>query len=373
MCSPLSVRADGGAPNLAYVSGTPFGVSVIDVLQGKVTKIIPVAGDPHTILLSLDGRFLYVTQPGLEQVTTILAETGRPVCTAHLPGEPALLVLDQYSNILYAAGSGGARVTALDPTTCAVQHVFKTEQQVGKIPIPGGPQYLSLPPGETVYVTTRQGTVDAVEIKTRAVNQLLSGGVFGPMDYDANTNEVYVPDKKNNLLAVLTPVFAGTTLPKEPNRVIHTTIPPEAVAITSDGLLGFVALQGGRVAMLDLLARHIVHTISVGGTPRFIITGLYPPSIASTPPKASLQQKTMQSSVVNIVFYGLAMVLFIFLLFLLLHFRKRQGLSPKSKERFSGHSSEKGFFMSGGERPFMGDSPEKRVRRARRRTPKKRV
>ncbi len=410
MCSPLSVRADGGAPNLAYVSGTPFGVSVIDVLQGKVTKIIPVAGDPHTILLSLDGRFLYVTQPGLEQVTTILAETGRPVCTAHLPGEPALLALDQYSNILYAAGSGGARVTALDPTTCAVQHVFKmespvyglavavvatgssvnhqlwvagmkaltifdglTEQQVGKIPIPGGPQYLSLPPGETVYVTTRQGTVDAVEIKTRAVNQLLSGGVFGPMDYDANTNEVYVPDKKNNLLAVLTPVFAGTTLPKEPNRVIHTTIPPEAVAITSDGLLGFVALQGGRVAMLDLLARHIVHTISVGGTPRFIITGLYPPSIASTPPKASLQQKTMQSSVVNIVFYGLAMVLFIFLLFLLLHFRKRQGLSPKSKERFSGHSSEKGFFMSGGERPFMGDSPEKRVRRARRRTPKKRV
>ena len=26
-----------------------------------------------------------------------------------------------------------------------------TEQQLGKIPIPNGPQYLSLPPGETVW------------------------------------------------------------------------------------------------------------------------------------------------------------------------------------------------------------------------------
>ncbi len=95
MCFPLRVHADGGAPNLAYVSGTPSGISVIDVLQGKVTKIISVAGDPHTILLSLDGRLLYVTQPGLGQVSVILAETGRPVCTARLPGEPAFLALDQ--------------------------------------------------------------------------------------------------------------------------------------------------------------------------------------------------------------------------------------------------------------------------------------
>src|SRR5713101_1705957 len=130
MCFPLRIHADGGAPNLAYVSGTPSGVSVIDVLQGKITKIISVAGDPHTILLSLDGRFLFVTQPGLGQVSVILAATGQPVCTARLPGKPAILALDQYSNILYTAGSGAARVTALDPTTCAVRHVFQVESSV---------------------------------------------------------------------------------------------------------------------------------------------------------------------------------------------------------------------------------------------------
>src|SRR5437588_11915959 len=33
MFFPPRVHADGGAPNLAYISGTPSGVSVIDVQQ----------------------------------------------------------------------------------------------------------------------------------------------------------------------------------------------------------------------------------------------------------------------------------------------------------------------------------------------------
>lgn len=360
---PLKVQADGGAPNLVYVSGTPSGVSVIDVLQGRVTKRISLAGDPHTILLTLDGRLLYVAQPGLGQVSVILAETGRPVCIARLPGEPAFLALDQYSNILYAAGNGAARVTALDPTTCAVRHVFKmespvyglavavsatgssvihqllvaetgalaifdglTEKQLGQIPIPNGPQYLSLPPGETVYVTTRQGTVDAVDIRTRTVNQLLTGGVYGQIDYDELTDEVYVPDERHNLLAVLTPVFAGTTLPKEPIRVIHTDAPPESVAITNDGQLGFIALRGGKVMMLDVPSRQIANTIDVGGTPHFIITGLYPPSTRTTPPKAPAKQtSTLEMIANNKPVIAVCMIGFVLLvLVLILMLQRRQ-------------------------------------------------
>src|SRR2546423_4226266 len=86
--------ADGGAPNLAYVSGASSGVSVIDVGQAKVTKTISVAGDPHVILLSQDGGFLYVTQPSIGQVSVIRADTGRTFCTAHLTGKPSLLAID---------------------------------------------------------------------------------------------------------------------------------------------------------------------------------------------------------------------------------------------------------------------------------------
>ena len=359
---PPQAHADGGAPNLAYVSGTPSGVSVIDVGQAKVTKTILVAGDPHTILLSLDGRFLYVTQPALGQVSVIAAKTGQSVCTAHLPGAPALLAIDTDTGTLYAAGNGAAQVSALDAATCAVRRTFKTESPVyglavaltagsslfggttnqlwvagahgltifddqtgrvlGSVALSGA-QYLSIPPGEMVYVTTRQGSVDAVGLKTKEVHQILTGGIFGPMDYDAISSEMYVPDEQHNVLDVLSPIDPGTTtLPKEPERVIHTGVPPEAVAITNDGLLGFVALSGGKVAMLDLLERRFVYTLHAGGTPHFIITGLYPPSSKAIPPVASPQQDSAWRNLAIVVVYALAFVFLTLLFVLLWHLRK---------------------------------------------------
>src|SRR2546429_9479669 len=117
------------------------------------------------------------------------------------------------------------------------------------------------------------------------------------MDYDALTGEVYVPDKQHKVLNVLSPVDTSmTTLPTEPERVIHTDTTPESFAITNDGLLGFTALQGGRVAMLDLIAHRLIYTVDVGGTPHFIITGLYPPPVLDTPTPASNTISSQQSS-----------------------------------------------------------------------------
>jgi hypothetical protein len=158
---------------------------------------------------------------------------------------------------------------------------------LGSVPIAGGPQDICIPGGFTAYVTTRQGTVVAVDLSTRqVVRTLLNDGQFGPMDYDANTGEVYVPDRLHNQLDVLTPIVTGTTVTQqEPARIIRLSSSPQSVAITSDGQLGFVALSNGQVLMLDVPNRSIVTSIAVGGTPHFIITGLYPPlsSPTSTP------------------------------------------------------------------------------------------
>jgi DNA-binding beta-propeller fold protein YncE len=350
-------HADGGAPNLAYVSGTSSGVSVIDVGQAKVTKTISVTGDPHTILLSQDGGFLYVSQPALEQVSIIRASTGREFCKTHLPGKPSLLAIDPSINILYAAGSGSAVITALDPTNCKTLNTFEvngpvyglsvalaagsslngsvsnqiwvastdrltifddqTHQIIGAVPIPDGPQYLSIPPGDTVYVTTQQGSVDAVSLKTREVRRILNGGIFGSMDYDALTGEVYVPDEQHQELNVLSPVEIGVSaIPTEPERVIRTQGIPESVAITNDGLLGFIALREGKVAMLDLIAHRLVYTVNVGGTPHFIITGLYPPPVLDTPTPTSIAISSQQTTIprmfwVIVFFASLVTIIFV--------------------------------------------------------------
>ena len=370
---PLHVHADGGAPNLAYVSGTAHGISVIDVAQQKVVRTISVAGDPHTILLSLDGGYLYVTQPTVGRFSVIAAQTGQTICSASLPGQPTLLASDPITNSLYVAGNGAARVSELDPTTCAVRRTFNTDSPVyglavailsdlpgggsnqlwvagtnaltvfddhtghllSTIPIEGDPQYVSIPPGDTVYVTTRQGSVDAVDIKTWQVHQLLTGGTFGTMDYDALTGEVYVPDEQHNILDVLSPINAGTTtLPKEPNRVIRLDFPPQSVAITNDGLLGFVAERGGKVSMLDLLNRHIIYTVDVGGTPHFVITGLYPPPVDTTPSRELSQQTSTQDNTREIIGYALLVVsciALLLLIFLFLRFRQVYGTEGRRR------------------------------------------
>jgi len=318
------VHADGGAPNLAYVAGAAHGIGVIDISQQKVTSSITVDGEPQMILLSLDGRYLYVTQPTLGRVAIISARTGKTICTASLAGQPTLLALGPQSGALYAAGNDASIVSVLNPTTCALQHTFQTQSLVygigvglvgtgnnlhdqlwvsgttsltffdpngqpsGSIPVAGGPQYLSLPGGYSLYVTTREGGVDAVEFASRRVIPLISGGKYGPIDYDVVTAEIYVPDEQNQQLDVLTPWTPGTgSTPHEPNRTVHLSSTPLAVAITSDGQLGFVALSEGKVAMLDVPCRQITNTIVVGGTPRFIITGLYPPLLGTTPQEAS--------------------------------------------------------------------------------------
>ncbi len=343
-------HADGGAPQLAYVAGAARGISIIDIAQRRVTGTISEAGNPHTVLLSLDGSALYVTRPTLGQVAVIGAKTGKTLCSVSLPGQPSLLALSLDSTVLYAAGQGDTNVRALDPQTCAVKRIYETHEPVyglavtastaanatpstpnqlwitgttsltifdangqllGSVPIEGGPQNISIPGGFTAYVSTRQGTVVAVDLNSRQViRTLLSGGQFGPMDYDANTGEVYVPDRQHKQLDVLAPIVADTTVTQqEPARIIPLSSSPQSVAITSDGQLGFVALSNGQVLMLDVPRRSIVTSITVGGTPHFIITGLYPPANAplTTPQQATIPPSSTKPFGSLLLFFSLVL------------------------------------------------------------------
>lgn len=117
---PPAAHADGGAPQLAYVAGSAQGISIIDIAKRRVTGTIAVHGNPRTVLLSPDGQWLYVTQPALGRVEVLVAKTGKPLCTASLPGQPSLMALSLDATVLYVAGQGNTSARAIDPTTCAI-------------------------------------------------------------------------------------------------------------------------------------------------------------------------------------------------------------------------------------------------------------
>lgn len=371
-------HADGGAPNLAYVSGARGGIGVVDVQQQKVTSTISLGGDPHAVALSLDGRFLYVAQPALHRMSIVAAKTGTVVCHVDLPGSPSLLALDAYNKILYVAANDSSTVTSIDPEQCTIKQRITTAgpvygialaslsnadtsttdqlwvsnpnavsvfnvnngKSLGSASIPEGPRYLLIPPGGTVYATTAKGQVDAISLNSHVVSQLLTGGTYGPMDFNETTGEVYVPDSKNKELAVLNPVNAGFAIPKEPSRVLKLDVAPVSIAITSDGQLGFAALQNGSVEMYDIPGQQEITRIQTGGTPRFIITGLYPPALGTTP-----QQASQITNIATIAGYGLVVILLIvpFLLFMRFSRNRKhleaQGLADQETQQAEGRDT----------------------------------
>jgi DNA-binding beta-propeller fold protein YncE len=362
---PPVAQADGGAPNLAYVAGATGGVAIVDVMQQKVSGTIKVTGDPHAVALSLDGRFLYVTQPQLHQVSILAAKTGDVVCTASIPGAPDLLTFDPNVNLLYVAGNQSSTITVVDATNCAIkQHIetagpvsgmayavvgFTTagktgeqlwvsneksisiyddvsDKHLGTVAVPQGPRYITIPAGGNAYVTTGQGSVISIDINSHKITSLVSGGSYGPMDFDETTGVVYVPDSANNQVLVLNPVNTGYKIPKEPDRIIKLNASPRSVAITSDGQLGFFALSNGNAVMYDIPGQQISTTIYTGGTPQFIITGVYPPAFGTTPSQANFWVKFA-----NIAGYVVVIVLIIIPIVL---FRRH------SKARRSAHGAE---------------------------------
>ncbi|HET8912475.1 MAG TPA: hypothetical protein VFN23_13470, partial [Ktedonobacteraceae bacterium] len=219
---PDQARADGGAPNLAYVEGTAKGISVIDISQQKVTMTINAVADPSMLQLSIDGRFLFSSEPSQGKVLEISAKTGATVCTANVGGHPTTLALDSGTNILYAAGPDSPKINAVSANDCSIQHAIQAHgnvnsmaiavlgsgfsggdgnqlwigdshgitivdssgKEISSLPIPGGIDHLTIPLGTTVYAIRQQSEVLGIGLSGHQIlPPLLSGGSYGPMDY----------------------------------------------------------------------------------------------------------------------------------------------------------------------------------------------
>ena len=124
---PETAHADGGAPNLAYVAGGKGGVSIVDIARQQVTGTLHVASVPAEVQLSLDGRFLYVTQPQSGQLVVLSAKTGQTVCSVHVPGHPTLLSLDSNFNTIFVAAPDSATITGVDMNTCHVKLTIQAD------------------------------------------------------------------------------------------------------------------------------------------------------------------------------------------------------------------------------------------------------
>lgn len=330
----MRARADGGAPNLAYIVGGGNAgdkLVVMDIGQRNVAWSLTLGNQPQGVVLSTDGRFAYVTEAGANQVAIVDTHAHRVVGNMATGAGPQAIAVDPSGSLhwLFVANAKSSTLSILDadservhatlavgkePVGVAVAasnsgisdsstlevYVANRESRtisvittsdlrtVATIALSEAPCAINIPStGGIAYVATCQGAVLAVGLASHEVlGTVLSdlGGTPGTMDYDAITGQIYIPVPAKNRVVILRPAGVGgdgsLVAPAEPLRTLTFSGEPAAVAITFEGALGFVAERGdGRVVELDITNRQTLGAVAVGGEPRAIVTGPYPPAL----------------------------------------------------------------------------------------------
>src|SRR5262249_15269971 len=119
---------------------------VIDTTAGAAVATIPVAAGPHGIVLTGDGRWVYVANDGSSQLTVIDTATDRVARTIEVGKAPNGLALTPDGKLLLAAVFGEDHIAFIDPATQTI---------VGTAAVPKPHTIAVRPDGKVAYVTSQ--------------------------------------------------------------------------------------------------------------------------------------------------------------------------------------------------------------------------
>lgn len=196
----LVVSRDG---RKLYVASEDTGTAVVlDAATGKTLAVFTVGREPEGVGISHDGRWVYVSSEVDDEVTVIDTQVDTVVATVPTCARPRAIVFARSSPRAYVSCEDAAKVALFD---------VQRHREIRRLPVPGlgaRPMGVALSPDEqTLYVATgRGGTLVAMATKERhhvrasvAVGQRpwgISVSADGRRIYTANgpSNDVSIVD-----------------------------------------------------------------------------------------------------------------------------------------------------------------------------------
>ncbi len=248
-------------------------VSVIDTQTDKIVRSIEVGPNPHGLAIAPDGRQVLVGAFGTNQV--LLIDTGTDQIVKRLPVPmPHNSVLSPDGHMAYVGSQqqGATAIVILD---------LVQDTQVGTVPLDKTPRGLTLSPdAKQLYVTV--AGVDAVQVV-----DLASQRVVGQIPVDASPHHVVtLPNGSAGLVISQGP---GTLEFFDPTRhtVSHTVrvgTNPHWLAVSTDGRIAYVTNEGSQdVSVVDVASSTVTATVQVGNAPRKIVVQPGPVGQGVTP------------------------------------------------------------------------------------------
>jgi len=295
-------RSAAGTPK-AYVGlFKDDAVAVIDTGQNRVLSTIPVPKGPHGLVVTPDGRKVYVSSDGASTVSVVDTVTDRVVRSIDVGANPHGLAVSGDGSRVLVSGWGSNRALVIDTgtdrvigevpvaqphngtlsrdghtgwvasqqqgATAIVRLDLAAWKEVARVSLDKTPRGLELSPdGGRVFFTL--AGVNAMQVLDTATNQLVTQIPVGASPHYAP----FTPDGRWALAVVQGPGELGIL--DTANSTVAGTIAvgrtPHWSTSSSDGHTAYVTNEGSNdVTVVDLASRRVTATIPVGNAPRKI-------------------------------------------------------------------------------------------------------
>jgi YVTN family beta-propeller protein len=300
---PGSLSA-AGAPK-AYVGlFKDDAVAVLDTAENKVVGTIAVPKGPHGLVVTPDGRKVYVSSDGASTVSVIDTATDRVVASIEVGANPHGLAISGDGSRVLVSGWGSNRALVIDTATDRVIGEVAVAQphngtlsrdgrtgwvasqqqgatalvrldlaiwkEVARLPVDKTPRGLELSPdGRRVFFTL--AGVNAIQVLDTATNRIATQIPVGASPHYAP----FTPDGRWALAVVQGPGELGIL--DTANNTLAGTVAvgktPHWSMSSPDGRIAYVTNEGSNdVSVVDLASRTVTATIPVGNTPRKSVT-----------------------------------------------------------------------------------------------------
>lgn len=308
--------APAWADTVLVVCKSDFQVALVDPITEKIVIKLPTGRGPHEVAVSPDGHTAYVSNFGRYSIypagdtahdqagntVTVVDVESRKVRTTFDLGThmgPHGMVVSHDGKYLWMTSETPQAVLELDSATGRILHVWKTDQQRSHM--------IVVTPKETkFYVTnTVSGTVSVIDKLTDAVKVIATGPGTEGIAISPGGGEVWAASRLDGTVSVISTDSDTilTTFPsggKEPKRLAFTpdgtqvwitnyrsnevtvfdarsrerlgslTLPaaPSGVDISSDGRRAYVtSANANKLTVIDVASRTIVDTLPIGTDP----------------------------------------------------------------------------------------------------------
>jgi YVTN family beta-propeller protein len=275
-------------------------VAVIDTATNRVLRTIPVQDGPHGLVMTPDGRKVYVSSDGASTVSVIDTATDQVVSSIDVGPNPHGLAISPDGRRLLVMAFGANQAIVIDTTSDRILNqipvplahngavspdgrmAYVGSQQQGataiavldltamkevtRVPLDKTPRGLDLSPdGRWLYFTV--AGVDAVLVLDTTTHQVVGRIATGASPHVA----LFAPDGRAALVVSQGSGELGLIEPA--NNTVSATLKvgkaPHWLAVSADGRTAYVTNEGSNdVSVVDLGSRQVTATIAVGNAPR---------------------------------------------------------------------------------------------------------